>query len=84
MIGTKNKLREMEAKEKAKELFDSYYALNADEEYEWCTQISRPIAKKCALLSVEEIIKEYIEYSQGDHWRTQGWWQQVKEEIQRL
>ena len=70
----------MNPKEKANELFDKYYII--------CQEFTEEIqcsiqAKQCALIAVEEIIKD----QNGDD-ATIGnktwWWQQVKHEIEKI
>ena len=64
----------MTPREKARELFDKFKKNNKDTIFN---------AKKCALIAVDEIIKD----QNGDD-STVGnkvwWWQQVKQEIEQL
>jgi hypothetical protein len=77
----------MEAKEKAKELVDSFEDLMASYDKE-----SRGRSKRCALIAVDEIINEYdnnICFSgyDNDHemWNAQKEeWVKVKKEIEKL
>jgi hypothetical protein len=59
----------MTAKEKAKELVDSYY-WELENDYK---------AKQCALIAVDEILK--LELNDG---YDKEYWQQVKNEIEKL
>jgi hypothetical protein len=73
----------MNHKQKAKDLVDAVYAFNSDKEFESYTQIPWPVAKKIAAMNADEIINEMkplsTDYSMGV-----GFWQQVKEEINKL
>ena len=77
----------MTPKEKAKELVDKYFYLfsveleNTIENYE---------AKECALIAVDEIIEctpsvdMYPPNCQSIHSRVREYWQEVKQEIEKL
>jgi hypothetical protein len=85
----------MTLQEKAKELFSKHYhALNLVID---SSQDHHASAKQCALICVEEIIKEYGEYDEyfisicGDDFtgtiasaKRVEYWQQVKQEIEKL
>lgn len=65
--------------EKAKEIFDKIY--NVEDtmgDYPMCYETT----KKCANILVEEVIKEFDYNSKND--KKQGFWQQVKKEIELL
>ena len=81
------------AKEKAKELLDKYFII--------CQEFTEEIqcsiqAKQCALIAIEEMIKEprmfdseQVKYSDGSYARSyyevpNKFWQQVKHEIEKL
>jgi hypothetical protein len=59
----------MNAKEKAKDLFDKMY-------FETTTKYD---AKQCALIAVDEIINEFY-----THPVAKMYWQEVKQEIEKL
>ena len=65
--------------EKAKEIFDKIYNVeDSMGDYPMCYETT----KKCANILVEEIIKEFDYNSKKDS--KQGFWQQVKKEIELL
>lgn len=78
----------MTAKEKAKELVDSFFLtiVRYDDEHE--IKISHELAKDCALIAVDEILKtnEYFDSFSliDDEHEPFEWWQEVKEEIKKL
>jgi hypothetical protein len=47
----------MTAKEKAEELFDKYYQIFEDDEDEHYIGTSKRISKQCAMIAVDEILK---------------------------
>jgi hypothetical protein len=59
------------AKEKAKELFEKYYQIGKNHDFDY--------AKDCALIAVDEIINEFY-----THPVAKMYWQEVKQEIQKL
>ena len=61
----------MTPKEKAKELINMYYQKVADSSY------PEDLAKQCALIAVDEIIKISM-----DNLYSERYWQQVKQEIE--
>lgn len=67
----------MTSKEKAKELFDKMW-LNLPTQYGYL------YCKQCALIAVDEIIKELLEC--GEVWMKSRikYWQEVKQEIELL
>jgi hypothetical protein len=67
------------AKEKAKELVDKFMLHNSYQSIVWYN------AKQCALLAVDEIIKETKLHDKTiyQHGRT-AYWQEVKQEILKL
>lgn len=67
----------MTPKQKAQELFDKMCSNNGDE-YHHCTYY---VAKQCALIAVDEILKICVD-SLG--LTELDYWQDVKEEIQKL
>jgi hypothetical protein len=64
----------MEAKEKAEELYVGFWSL---------TNNSR-IAKQCALIAVDEIIKECEKFFEAISENRKLYWQEVKQEIEKL
>ena len=73
----------MTPKQKAEELFDKMSTNNGDEHHH-CTYY---VAKQCALIAVDEILKEYREdYEEvnKDIYTIYSWWQEVKQEIKNL
>jgi hypothetical protein len=74
----------MKAKDKAKELVDKYFNASfncKDCDIPFCespcTMLDLREAKECALICVDELI-EYTD------WQEVNYWQEVKEEIQKL
>lgn len=66
----------MEPEEKAKELLDKYQQL-------WGSKMHRPYAKQCALIAIEEIM-EALEYHTWQNKDWVGYYQEVKQEIEKL
>jgi hypothetical protein len=69
----------MTSKEKAEELIIKFAKLPEEGSLMW--YLSFEIAKKCALLLVDEILKVTSESYDIDHI---NWWQEVKTEIEKL
>lgn len=65
------------AKEKADELYNKYYQLSADSSY------PENMAKQCALIALDELIKEQTMWQNGEV-NPVLYWQQVKIEIEKL
>lgn len=70
-------------KEKAEELVIKYLRLNGDTEW-----FHKVLAKQCALIAVDEIIKLNV-FDCNDEWSdedgdTREYWKQVKQEIEKL
>jgi hypothetical protein len=66
---------EITAKEKAEELFDKFYSITGP-----FTE-----AKQCALIAVDEIINESLEFNQQSSWDERDlYWQEVRREIEKL
>jgi len=71
----------MTPKEKAQELFDKMSSNDGDE-YHHCTYY---VAKQCALIAVDEIIKTNpYEWDGQDLNSTIEYWQEVKQKIEKL
>ncbi len=67
----------MKPKEKAIDLTADFYDIKSNEpDY----GIDWEMAKKCALIAVDEIINLDIDVNTLDYW----WWQEVKQEINKL
>ena len=74
----------MSAKDKAKELMDKYqYAVRFDEsETQYFANMHS--VKECALIAVDEILKQCWDYRDIDLQASYDYWQEVKHEIQIL
>jgi len=77
--------KSMTPQEKAKELFDKYAdEFNFDDTYRGYREQS----KQCALITVNEIMKECYNWAGGENIEYDikrfQYWQQVKEEIEKL
>ncbi len=67
----------MKAKEKAESLVDTYRIVLMNEDTECGNEIlCTVIAKRCALIAVDEIINEVYDDIE--------WWKEVKHEIEKL
>ena len=71
----------LDAKEKAEELFDKFFLIK-DDVYNEC-RMHENEAKKCALIAVDEIISIKILWFQKDT-KDLDFWQEVKKEIEKL
>jgi uncharacterized protein YxeA len=72
----------MTAKEKAKELVEKYFYLFS---LELENTIADYEAKQCALIAVDEILKEYGTYYKVEvNGKYVSYWQEVKKEIEKL
>jgi hypothetical protein len=72
----------MTTKEKAKELLDKMAYGNSYDEYH---NSSLYTAKQCALIAVDEILKEYGTYYKVEvNGKYVSYWQEVKQEIELL
>lgn len=74
----------MEAKEKAEELFNKYcYAIRTEEtDSAYWTNII--YAKNCALIAVDEVLSIKKELWDDFHSEYFEYWQEVKQEIEKL
>ena len=76
----------MTPKAKAKELFKKYS--KGKDEYGWSLTEFDSCAKLCALIAIDEIVKECSEWVGGDFSRWEqlriDYWQEVKQEIEKL
>ena len=73
----------MTPQEKAKELVDKFYLVNSESveletgEYDLVLSLDARDAKQCALIAVDEVLKECS-------WELTGYWMSVKQEIENL
>jgi hypothetical protein len=75
----------MSAKDKAIELVDTYRIMLMNSDTECGEEIlCTVIAKQCALIAVDEIIKQCWDYRDIDLQASYDYWQEVKHEIQLL
>jgi hypothetical protein len=74
----------MTPKEKADELFDKYYSVKWHNGKKVCS-MSKQAAKDCALIAVDEIINTHL-LSEKDIFGIHpvDYWQEVKQEIEKL
>jgi hypothetical protein len=76
----------MTPQEKAIELFDKYFLLHessTDENGVWIVSaLNKGLAKKCALIAVEEILKANVVWYEGSI--PYKYWITVQQEIQKL
>ena len=70
----------MKPKEKAKELFKKYS--KGKDEHGWFLCEFESCAKQCALIAVDELIKQ--ERKTDDYYEIGSYWQEVKQEIELL
>ena len=66
----------MTPKEKAKELLNKYSLLVPID----FGGMDKELAKQCALIAVDEILNEYWSHDT----KRRDWWQEVKQEIEKL
>lgn len=69
----------MTPKEKAQYLVDEYFSWYGNEEY-----FSHEFAKECALIAVDEIIKQCYDYRDIDLQASYDYWNEVKTEIKKI
>lgn len=69
----------MTPKEKADELVDVYYQL-----VDYPTPHWKNLSKQCALIAVDEILSMGIMSDSGDWEMAKLYWQEVKQEIEKL
>ena len=70
----------MTPQEKAQQLVDQYMDLSEEQEYDTPRDMPKEMAIKCALIAVNEIINALV----SDHNPLAYYWQEVKEEIEKL
>jgi hypothetical protein len=73
----------MTPKEKAIELVDKYMNLNKVKLSDY-SLIYTPTAKQCALIAIDEMIKQQQIQFDEMIWSCVGYWKEVKEEIEKL
>ena len=76
----------MTPKEKAKELIEKYLKLDIEigGQYDGYLTMKMHDAKQCALVTVDEILKSHYALLTGIKPSTYNYWQEVKEEIEKL
>ena len=72
-------MKDLTAKEKAKELVEQFTFRCKECDYDWN-------AKQCALIAVQNIIcaNPHSNPLNTNQYSTMGWWQEVKSEIEKL
>jgi hypothetical protein len=73
----------MTPKEKAEELVNRYMNLNKVKLSDYSV-IYTPTAKQCALIAIDEMIKQQQIQFDEMIWSCVGYWKEVKEEILKL
>jgi hypothetical protein len=75
----------MTPKDKAEKLVDTYRIILMDEDTDCGNEVlCTLIAKKCALIAVDEVIQQCWDYRDIDLEASYDYWQQVKQEILAL
>jgi hypothetical protein len=75
----------MKPKDKAIELVDTYRIMLMNSDTECGEEIlCTVIAKYCAVIAVDEIVKQCWDYRDIDLQASYGYWQEVKDEIELL
>jgi hypothetical protein len=77
----------MTPKEKAEELIGKCYDTFINDEDEHYTVTAWRLSKQCALIAVDEILWEIIKYADNSREyvvKNSLYWQQVKQEIEKL
>lgn len=76
----------MTPKEKAKELVDKYFLqIQGADRYAYnLPSMNLFIAKQCALIAVDEMLKEFENIDDGQTEIPYGYWKKVKQEIEKL
>ena len=73
----------MTPREKANDILDNFWLMDKVE-----PMLTEEQAKQCALIAVDEIIKECYNWNGGDNvqWETKrfDYWNEVKQEIEKL
>ena len=73
----------MTPKEKAKELVKGYYD-ELEAHFTESTWVRKEASKQCALIAVDEIIKNIGSKLSLSMYYNNGYWQEVKQEIEQL
>jgi hypothetical protein len=71
----------MKSKDKASDLVCDFYKIQSNE-YDY--GINWEMAKQCALIAVDEIIKQCWDYRDIDLQASYDYWQEVKKQINKL
>jgi hypothetical protein len=71
----------MTSKEKAEELFYKMLSTDKLDDYSF---VGSKVAKQCALIAVDEILKQCWDYRDIDLEASYEYWQEVKQEIEKL
>ena len=77
----------MKPKEKAEKLFNKFIIIDDLSDSTGNSLYFNAHAKQCALIAVDEILKEYREdYEEinKDIYTIYSWWQEVKQEIEKI
>jgi hypothetical protein len=75
----------MTPKEKAEQLIKRFSKFSWEsQQNEFVKESVLNSAKQCALIAVDEILKQYLEYRGIDLQKSFDYWQQVKTEIEKL
>jgi len=74
----------MTSKEKAQELVHKFQELNRSKISDY-SRIEFPTAKQCALIAVDEILKsDWFIPTKEDYVKWLSYWEEVKQEIEKL
>ena len=73
----------MTPKEKAEELVDKYYSIVWHNGKKVCS-MSKQAAKLCALIAVDEVLDAIVIINEYDFEPLNEYWQEVKQEIEKL
>jgi hypothetical protein len=73
----------MTPQEKAEELYSKYYNRIEHSLSEDVSGFEKDIVKHCALIAVDELIKQEEKYNNGTFYPS-NYWQEVKQEIEKL
>lgn len=73
----------MAPQEKAIQLVNDYMDLSDEQEYDTPRYMTKEMAIQCALIAVDEIIKQNVS-TPNDYGASWTYWMQVKQEIEKL
>ena len=71
----------MTPEQKAEELFNKMLSSDKIDSYSF---VGKNVAKQCALIAVEEMLKQCWDYRDIDLEASHEYWQEVKQEIKKL